>query len=211
MAAGGVYLMNTLRQRRAQKSALEHAAAAPNKRWLGKSTLLTGIQSAWIKSLLCVWGESVRGGTAPRMPKGHACWRSLKGMRWSDAALERFTEALSQARKEGFKGERALKRAHTILWPKAPVSILNEALADDDADFMEQCVLEAFEQNDPVYIIGVSYYTTRKKISDLTRDIQQIAPWLTADEARKRVRWCVEIFGARVYLEARRQLRTDKC
>ncbi|MBA7876393.1 MULTISPECIES: hypothetical protein [Citrobacter] len=75
---------------------------------------------------------------------------------------------------------------------------------------MEQCVLEAFEQNDPVYIIGASYYTTRKKISDLTRNIQQIAPWLTADEARKRVRWCVEIFGARVYLEARRQLRTDK-
>jgi hypothetical protein len=24
------------------------------------------------------------------------------------------------------------------------------------------------------------------------------------------VRWCVEIFGARVYLEARRQLRTEK-
>ncbi|WP_311044825.1 hypothetical protein [Citrobacter sp. XY323] len=46
--------------------------------------------------------------------------------------------------------------------PKALVSILNEALADDDADFMEQCVLEAFEQNDPVYIIGASYYTTRK-------------------------------------------------
>ncbi|MEZ0534135.1 LysR family transcriptional regulator [Enterobacter sp. KB-221C9] len=44
--------------------------------------------------------------------------------------------------------------------------------------------------------IGTSYYTTRKKISDLTRDIQQIAPWLTANEARKRVRWCLEIFRA---------------
>lgn len=48
--------MNTPRQRMAQQSALEHAAAAPNKRWLGKSILLTGTQSAWIKSLLCVWG-----------------------------------------------------------------------------------------------------------------------------------------------------------
>lgn len=199
----------TPRQKRAHKSALEHAAAAPNKRWLGKSILLTGIQSAWIKSLLCVWGESIRGGTAPRTPKGHACWRSLKGMRWSDAALERFTEALTQARKEGFKGELALKRAHAILWPTKPASVIDEAITDDDADFMEQCVLEAFETTDPVYVIGVSYYTTRKKISDLTRDIQQIAPWLTPDEARKRVRWCVEIFGARVYLEARRQLLAD--
>lgn len=209
MAAGGFYSMSTLRQRRAHQSALEHAAAAPNKRWLGKSILLTGIQSAWIKSLLCVWGESIRGGTAPRMPKSHACWRSLKGMRWSDKTLERFAEALNQARGEGFKGERALKRAHAILWPTKPVSVIDEAITDDDADFMEACVLEAFETTDPVYVIGVSYYTTRKKISDLTRDIQQIAPWLTPGEARKRVRWCVEIFGARVYLEARRQLRTD--
>lgn len=198
--------MITPRQRRAQQSALEHAAAAPNKRWLGKSTLLTGIQSAWIKSLLCVWGESIRGGTAPRAPRTHACWRSLKSMRWSDKSLEKFTTALNQARKEGFKGELALKRAHAILWPKVPVSVIDEAITNDDADFIEQCVLEAFETTDPVYVIGVNYYTTRKKMSDLTRDIQQIAPWLTADEARKRVRWCVEIFGAKVFLSARKRL-----
>ncbi|CAM8424084.1 hypothetical protein SK39_04575 [Citrobacter sp. BIDMC107] len=155
--------MSSLRQRRAHQSALEHAATAPNKRWLGKSTLLTGIQSAWIKSLLCVWGESIRGGIAPRTPTTHACWRSLKGMHWSDAALERFTEALNQARDEGFKGELALKRAHAILWPKQPACIIDEAITNDDADFMERCVLEAFETTDPVYVIGVRYYTTRKK------------------------------------------------
>lgn len=201
--------MNTLRQRRAHQSALEHAAAAPNKRWLGKSVLLTGIQSAWIKSLLCVWGKSISGGIAPKAPRTHECWRSVKGMRWSDKSLERFTEALTQARKEGFKGELALKRAQSILWPAATHSLIDEAITNDDADFMEQCVLEAFDTSDPVYVIGVSYYTTRKKMSDLTREIQQIAPWLTTDEARKRVRWCVEIFGARVYLEVRRQLHTD--
>ncbi|WP_200921607.1 hypothetical protein [Citrobacter portucalensis] len=193
----------TPRQKRDHKSALEHAAAAPNKLWLGKSVLLTGIQSAWIKSLLCVWGESISGGTAPKAPRTHECWRSLKSMRWSDKSLERFTEALTQARKEGFKGELALKRAQSILWPAAAHSVIDEAITDDDADFMEQCVLEAFDTSDPVYVIGVSYYTTRKKMSDLTRDIQKIAPWLTTDEARKRVRWCVEIFNARVYLNAR--------
>ena len=71
-------------------------------------------------------------------------------------------------------------------------------------------MLAAFDVTDPVYIIGVSYYTTRKKNSDLTREIQLIAPWLTTDEARKRVRWCVEIFSTRVYLVARSQLRTEE-
>lgn len=201
--------MSTLRQRRAHKSALEQAAAAPNKRWLGKSILLTGIQSAWIASLLTTWGECNRGAAAPRPPHTHKCWQGLRGGRWSDKALARFTEALTQAREEGFRGERALKRARAILWPVAPVSVIDEAITNDDADFIESCVLEAFDVNDPVYIVGVSYYTTRKKISDLTRDIQQIAPWLTPNEARKRVRWCVEIFRAKVFLSARRNLRAD--
>lgn len=199
----------TTRQRAAKRNALEIAAAAPNKRWLGRSILLTGIQSAWIKSLLTTWGESVRGGTAPRTPKGHACWHSLKGKRWSDTALQRFTDALKQARIEGFKGEAALKRAQVILWPKPQPSYWDEAISEDDADFVESCVLAAFDIKDPVYIIGVGYYTTRKKLSDLTREIQQIAPWLTENEARKRVRWCVEIFRARVYLIVRQRLSVE--
>lgn len=201
--------MLTHKQRRAQQTALTNAAAAPRKSYLGRFTPLTGIQSAWIKSLLTVWGESMRGGTAPRKPKGHACWRFQKGMQWSDAALERFTVAITQAREEGFRGQQALNRAHSILWPTPAISVIDMAIQDDDVDFVEQCVLLAFEATDPVYVIGTSYYTTRKKISDLTRDLQQIAPWLTPDEARKRVRWCVEIFRAKVYLSARQQLKAD--
>lgn len=195
----------TPRQRRAQQTALEKAAAAPRKSWLGRFTPLNRIQSAWIKSLLTVWGEGMRGGTAPRMPKGHACWRTLKGMRWSDAALERFTAALNQARNEGYRGEHVLARAHAILWPTQPVSAIDTAMKDDDVDFVEQAVLRAFTSDDPVYVIGTSYYTTRKKISDLTRDLQQMAPWLTPGEARKRVRWCMEIFRAKVYLSVKKQ------
>ncbi len=201
--------MLTLKKRREQQKALETAAAAPRKSYLGRFTPLNGIQSAWIKSLLTVWGESMRGGTAPRRPTGHACWRFQKGMQWSDAALERFTVAITQAREEGFRGQQALNRAHAILWPSPASSVIDTAIQNDDADFVEQCVLQAFESNDPVYVIGNNYYTTRKKISDLTRDLQQIAPWLTPDEARKRVRWCVEIFRAKVYLSARQLLRAD--
>lgn len=201
--------MLTHKKRREQQKALETAAAAPRKSYLGRFTPLNGIQSAWIKSLLTVWGESMRGGTAPRRPTGHACWRFQKIIQWSDAALERFTVALTQAREEGFRGQQALNRAHSILWPVPAKCVIDTAINDDDVNFVEQCVLLAFEVTDPVYVIGTSYYTTRKKISDLTCDLQQIAPWLTSDEARKRVRWCMEIFRAKVYLSARQQLKVD--
>ncbi|WP_064546097.1 hypothetical protein [Kluyvera georgiana] len=194
----------TPRQRRLHQQGLATVAAAPRKSWLGKSMLLTCIQSAWIKSLLSTWGEGVRGGAAPRMPREHACWNVIRRGRWSDKALERFTVALDQARREGFKGEQALKRAHCILWPQAPHSIIDEAMTNDDVDFIEESVLSAFDINDPVYVIGLQYYTTRKKIADITRELQSIAPWLTDGEARKRVRWCLEIFRAKVFLSSRK-------
>lgn len=195
--------MNTPKQRRSHQSALEAAAAAPRKSYLGRFTPLTGIQSAWIKSLLTVWGEGMRGSTAPRKPRAQACWRFSKSQRWSDAALEKFTTALNQARKEGFRGQHAIKRAHAILWPAPAVSVIDGALENDDVDFVEHCVLEAFEGNDPVYVIGRDYYTTRKKISDLTRELQRIAPWLSPEMARERVKWCLQIFRAKVYLSAK--------
>jgi hypothetical protein len=46
----------TPRQRRNHIEALGKAAIAPRKSWLGKACF-TGIQSAWIKSLLTTWGE----------------------------------------------------------------------------------------------------------------------------------------------------------
>jgi hypothetical protein len=91
----------TPRQRR-QHLAGMGGPALPRKTYLGKFTPLTSVQSAWVKSLLTVWGECVRGNTGPKKPRGHSCWNGMKG-NWSDKALERFTAALNQAR-SGFQG-----------------------------------------------------------------------------------------------------------
>jgi hypothetical protein len=108
-----------------------------------------------------------------------------------------------------FRGQQALNRAHNILWPKKIGSIIDAAISEGDADFIEKCVLSAFESSDPVYIVGVDYYTTRKKISDICRELQQLAPWLSVDDARWRVRWCLQIFQAKVFLVARSQLKSE--
>ncbi|EKM5742853.1 hypothetical protein PU345_002127 [Enterobacter kobei] len=199
----------TSRQRRVENKAHAAAAAAPRKSYLGRFTPLTAVQSAWIKSLLAVWGEGMRGGTAPKMPREHACWGMLRGARWSEKALQRFTVALNQARDEGYRGEHALNRAHAILWPRMPVSVIDSAMRKDDVDFVEQAVLAAFDTDDPVCVIGKSYYTTRKTIADITRELQRIAPWLTPEMARERVKWCLQIFRAKTFLAARSLLNRD--
>lgn len=193
----------TPRQKRQYLEGLGKTAMAPRKSWLGKSILLTDVQSGWVKSLLTVWGESVRGGIAPAKPCGHSCWHVLRGKNWSDKALERFTVALNQAREEGFRGESALRRARSILWPEPTVSVIDQAINSDDAQFVENAVLHAFALKDPVYVVGLEYYTTRKKISDISRELRKIAPWLTDRAARERVSWCLQIFRAKVYLSAK--------
>jgi hypothetical protein len=71
-----------------------------------------------------------------------------------------------------FQGQLAMNRAHEILWPRPSVSVIDEAIRKDDTDFVEQSVLLALDLNDPVYLVGLQYYTTRKKISDITRELQ---------------------------------------
>lgn len=138
----------TPRQRRLHRAGLETVAAAPRKSWLGRFTPLNGIQSAWIKSLLTVWGEGMRGGAAPRKPSGHSCWRGMKGDHWSDKALERFTAAIEQARSEGYRGRQALSRAHALLWPKPATVAIDAAITEDDVEFVERCVLAILETGD---------------------------------------------------------------
>ena len=102
-----------------------------------------------------------------------------------------------------------MSRAHDILWPAPSVSIIDAALVNDDVDFVEHCILQAFDVNDPVYIVGVEFYTTRKKISDIARELRTIAPWLTDRAARERVGWCLQIFRAKTFLIVRNEMKSD--
>ncbi|WP_391487540.1 hypothetical protein [Leclercia tamurae] len=202
----------TPRQRRIHIEGLGKAAAAPRKSYLGKFTPLKSVQSAWIKSLLTVWGECVGGKTRAqyRLENFSQFWSEVKQSEWSDTQLSRITEALGQAREEGFRGVQAALRARSILWPVTLSALIEESERRDDADFIEQIMLNAFDLHDPVYLVGRQFYTTRKKMSDITRELQHVAPWLTDGEARKRVRWCLEIFQAKVFLTVCRQMKTEQ-
>lgn len=196
----------TLRQRRLQQSGFEKIAVVPRKSYLGRFTPLNSIQSAWIKSLLTVWGECVGGKTRAeyRLENSRRFWSEVKPSEWTDTQLSRINDAIEQARKDGFRGMQAIVRARTILWVAPLKQVMEESERRDDADFIESIMLDTFKTDDPVYQVGVKFYTSREKMSDITRGLQGIAPWLSNNEARKRVRWCLEIFRAKVFLAVKR-------
>jgi len=202
----------TPRQRRLHHAGLVNVAAAPRKSWLGRFTPLTDIQSGWIKSLITTWGECVGGKTRDqyRLENVGKFWSEVKESEWSDDQLSRITNAITQARSQGFKGAAVFARAKTILWPISLKEMIEKSERNDDADFIELIMLKTFKADDPVYLVGMQFYTSRSKISDISRELQIVAPWLTDGEARKRVRWCLEIFRAKLFLSVRRKLQEDK-
>lgn len=203
----------TPRQRRQHHAGLGILSTAPRKSYLGKFTPLTSTQSGWIKSLLSVWGECFGGKTRAQY-RLENCRRFIieaNESEWSDQQLSQITEALEQAKKEGYKGLQSVVRAKTLLWGPVPLrEMIAEAERRDDADFIEDTVLETFKTDDPVYLVGMQFYTTRSKISHIARELQAVAPWLTNGEARKRIRWCLEIFSAKVFLSVRRKMGKEK-
>ena len=196
----------TPKQRRAHRTAIERAAAAPRKSYLGRFTPLNSVQLAWIKSLLTTWGECVGGKTSAqyRLENCNRFISKAKEDEWSDSQLSRITAAIAQARAEGYRGRESVRRAHTILWSVSLSDMIAEASWRDDADLVEKAVLQTFKSDDPVYMIGINYYTTRAKISDIARELQHAAPWLSDDKARERVKWCLQIFRAKAFLSVKK-------
>ncbi len=59
-----------------------------------------------------------------------------QGQNWSDKGLN-VLRSTEPAREEGYRGEQAMRRARSILWPEPPSSLIDEAMSSDDAEFME--------------------------------------------------------------------------
>lgn len=197
----------TPKKRRIYQVALKKVAGAPRKSYLGKYCPLTRIQSAWVKSLLSVWGDCYGGRTREEVRLGGEFWNELQGAEWSDDAAKRIIETIKGLRKIGYRGDGLLRMAKAILWPKP--SLVNAQMKKDDGDFVERCILDMFSNDDPVYVVGVDFYARHKRISDIGRYLQSVAPWLTRQQAEDRARWCISHFNCAVFMSMKAALRQE--
>lgn len=197
-------------ERKKYTAALLHCAGAPRKSWLGRFTPLTAIQSAWIKTLLTAWGEGYGGKTSEQIRiegQGQDFWEHMRKTDWSEDKARQITEVMQTLRGEGLSGPSLLFSANRILFPGSLADYINDACDRENAEFMEAAILQAFNIHDPIFIIGKPYYTRRQSIARLARKLQELAPWLTDDKARERVKWCLQIFRAKVFLTVRLNMK----
>lgn len=203
--------MMTPRQKRIHQDAMEKIAAAPRKSWLGKFRPLTSVQSAWVKSLLTVWGESYGGRISEEVAfSGVSFWRCIRSEEWSDNQAKRITETLKELHKAGYRGVELQRLAMAIIWPQRSLKdLISKTSGKEDGDFVEKCILNSLRPHDPVYIIGLSFYARRKRTSEIALQLQNIAPWLTRKQTEDRVRWCVSHFNCAVYHAIKKEMVLD--
>lgn len=196
-----------------QKRKLKHdawttVAGVTRKKYLGKFQRLTRLQTLWITSLLNAWGDMYGGNTDGKLKcsGGSGVWGQIMPEQWDDESAARIVKVMADLRNLGYRGEEQIKKATSILWPQRSLeSMLVVADASEESDFMEKAVLASMKHDNPVYVIGKSFYTGRNNtVSVLGRFMQNhYAPWLTRDQVDDRVRWCIEIFNSSVFFAVR--------
>ncbi|EPP4754332.1 hypothetical protein GN208_12120 [Morganella sp. HSTU-ASny43] len=185
-------------------------ANSPRKSHLGKARKLTPAQDRWVRAIITVWADEMRGSDSPGYGGCGGVWRFLTG--WSVENLDRFTDAFNSLRKLGYKGEELLKKAQSILFPKQSLSNMFQRANDvDEADFVEKSILKAFDKTNPVYVIATDYYLHRETMQNLANYMQErIAPWLTIKQCTDRVRWCISLFNAKVYMVMQDEIAKER-
>lgn len=202
-------------QKRKNLQALQHCASAPRKSWLGRFTPLNDIQSAWVKALLCAWGETYGGRTCEErsLDGGHITprefWARLSAADWTEERAEQITTVINELHSSGLRGEALLCTACQKLFPGSLAAAIGRAADREHADFMEEAILSAFTRDDPVRLVGMNYYTRHQKVSDIARSLQLVAPWLTPDKARERAKWALQVFRAKVFLAVRQKMQMN--
>ncbi|WP_416778318.1 hypothetical protein ACNFJN_08950 [Xenorhabdus budapestensis] len=180
-----------------------HVASAPRKSYLGKARRLTPPQERWVKAILSLWADEMGGLVYSGGYGDGGCdgiWRFVSG--WSGEQQEKFMTVFEWLRNGGYRGEELLKTAHMILFPKQSLSDMFQRANDvDEADFVEKAILKAFSKSNPVYVLATDYYLRRNTVQTLANYMQsEIAPWLTVKQCIDRVKWCISLFHAKVYM-----------
>ncbi|MEN7470998.1 hypothetical protein ABN069_15085 [Providencia rettgeri] len=137
-------------------------------------------------------------------------WRFVTG--WSGENIERFTKVFEQLKKEGYTGQELEEKARAILFPKQSLSNMFQRANDvDEADFVEKAILKAFDKSNPVYVVATDYYLGRNTMQTLANYIQkQVAPWLTTKQCIDRVRWCITLFNAKLYMVLQDEIARER-
>lgn len=175
------------------------------KRYLKPVSLLTPLQSTWVRCILDVWGSKYGGNEGPAGASS-VIGRLMIRQEWNGRESERIMEVVNNLHKQGYSGNVLFLKAKEILNPQNSVSnLLDRANETEDADFVESIITKIFAPNNPIRYVAIKHYCERKCSQDIAYELSRLTG-IHIESSRKRVRWCRELLEASVYHAIKREM-----
>ncbi|WP_392559769.1 hypothetical protein [Orbus mooreae] len=196
-----------------EKKSWQSIATAPRKSYLGKLQNITPSQKRWIKYILNMWGDKMGGSCVPARCVS-VIGRLMVREEWAENKGQLIVKTVNEFYKLGYRGDELFKKVREIIIPKSSFSeLLKNAQEDQDAKFVDAVIAKTFDVNSPLRIVAKKYYCERRSIKDIADYLSIIGGVLITEKmARDRVKWCLELFDAKVYkaisYEIKREVNT---
>ena len=183
-----------------EKRAWQEVAKAPRKSYLGRVGNITPSQKRWVSAVLSMWGDELGGSCAP-IGCTNIIGRLMVRTEWSENKGKSITATVNELYKLGYRGEELFKKAREIIIPKTSFrDLLKRAEERQEAEFIDSVIAKTFDKDNPVRVVAKMYYCNKRAISDITNYLASVGGVLmTEEQARWRVRWCLDIFNAKIY------------
>lgn len=185
----------------------QQLAKAPRKSYLDKVQRITPVQDRWVGSVLNMWGDAVGGNTAPTGKCG-VIGRLMISTEWDENKGASIVKTVEDLHKLGYRGTDLFQKAKEILNPRNSFSnLFTRANEGEEAAFVDQVVLKEFTQGNPIRAVAIQYYCERKDMQEIACYLNRVhAPHLTLKQCIDRIRWCREIFKARMFYSLVREM-----
>lgn len=179
------------------------------KKWAMDAKFITPLQQTWTRYMLMNWGSKHRGKEGPERGAMNILGRMMWRDHWNSDEGKHIQVIFSNLGKQGYSGEELLRKVKEIFAPgNSGFNAISLAKEQDDAEFVEKCMVEAFTPDSPLRDVLIKRYCERKSA-------QVISGFMASDAlvhievARIRVRWAECLAEQCIYHCMKREMEKE--
>ena len=194
-----------------KKNVWHDLAKAPRKSYLARVVRITPVQERWVKSILNMWGDELGGRTGPECKCGVIGRLMVRDCTDSKTTAE-LLKLVNELHALGYKGKALIQKGEEILTPKRSVrSLIDSTYNADEAAFVDSVISAIFKPSDPIRAVAIKYYCDNRSIQNIADYLATVGGiMLTNDQSRDRVRWCLDLFNAKIYRALKAEMEKEK-
>lgn len=194
-----------------KKSIWNELAKAPRKSYLLRVVRITPVQTRWTQAILNMWGNEMGGRVGPDSKCG-VIGRLMVRDCGDGKTTEELVKLVNELYGLGYTGKALMAKATEILKPKKTVrSLIERSMDMDEAAFVDSVVSVMFKPSDPIRAVAIKYYCDNNSIQDIADYLATVGGVLMTEKmARDRVRWCLDLFNAKMYRSLKAEMEKEK-